>query len=76
LKNTVLEVNRRKKLGETTGDTLHRGADDRPSTIRIGRAGMRVKYDEDVACRKSQLQTSEDLGWASDDDDRGGIEVG
>jgi hypothetical protein len=76
LKNAVLEVNRRKKFGKTTGDTLNWGADNRPSTVRIGWAGMRIKYDEDIACRKSQLQTSEDLGWASDDDGCGGIEVG
>ena len=49
LKNTVLKINGRKKLGKTSSGTLHRGADNRPSTIRIGRAGMRVKYDEDVA---------------------------
>ena len=74
--NTILEVNRRKKLSKTTGGTVQRGIDNRPSTIRVGRARVRVKYNEDVAKRESQLQTSEDLGWASDDDDRGGIEVG
>jgi hypothetical protein len=37
---------------------------------------MRVKYDEDVVCRKSQLQTSEDFGWASDNNGRRGLEVG
>ena len=49
LKNTVLKINGRKKLGKTSSGTLYGGADNRPSTIRIGRAGMRVKYDEDIA---------------------------